>query len=118
MSDIITIAEQITKKNQEIDLIRREIRQRGEDKATTESEYDKVIAVTLIKLKNGYAFELDGNTIQNPATTIMEKLAKGICWHEKLNMEKADANYKSIISNLEAAKSQLNALQSLNKHLD
>jgi hypothetical protein len=118
MNDIISITEQIQKKIREIDEIRKEIKQRGEDKARTESEYDKSVSITLIKLKNGYSFQLDGMTIQNPATTIMEKLAKGICFQEKRNMEIADAMYKSVVSNLEAVKAQLNALQSLNRHLD
>jgi hypothetical protein len=118
MSELIAISEQIQKKIQEIDSIRKEIKTRGEDKARTESEYDKAITVTLIRLKNGYAFELDGMTIQNPGISIMDKLAKGLCWQQKRDMEVADAMYKSVISNLEAVKAQVNALQSLNKHLD
>ena len=116
--DIIQITNQIADKIKVIDIIRKEIKERGENKAITLSNYDKAMSITLIKLKNGSSFEIDGQTIESPPASIMEKIAKGICWQEKLEAEKADADYKSIISNLEAVKSQLNALQSLNKHLD
>jgi hypothetical protein len=118
MSDIIEISKQIEAKIREIDKIRSQIKQRGEEKAQTASDYDKAMAMTLIGLENGKVYTLDGYTINDPPKSIMEKTARGICWQEKLEADKAEANYKSIISNLEAVKSQLNALQSLNKHLD
>src|SRR4030042_3806676 len=116
MNDLIQISEQIVKKIKEIDLIRAEIKQRGEDKANTASNYDKAIAITLMKLKSGKPIDFEGDTIYDVPVTIMEKMAKGLCWQEKLEMDKAEANYKSVISNLEAVKSQLNALQSLNRN--
>ena len=118
MTDIIKISQQIEAKINEIDKIRAEIKQRGQDKAQTASDYDKAITKTLIGLKNGLPFELDGQKICDPPASIMDKVSRGICWKEKLEMDKAEASYKSIISNLEAVKSQLNALQSLNKHID
>lgn len=116
--DHIIIAESIQKKIKEIDEIRREIKERGEQKAQAVSEYDKRIAIILIELKNGRKFLLENQEIENPPVSIMEKIAKGLCWEEKLEMEKAEANYRSVISNLEAVKNQLSALQSLNKYLE
>jgi len=116
--DIITLTEQIQKKINEIDMIRMQIKERGENKSQTIGEYEREIAVTIIKLKNGIEFEVDGQKIQNPQVTILEKIARGICWDKKIEMEKADAAYKSIIVNLEAVEAQLNAFQSLNRHLD
>lgn len=116
--DLISITNQIQKKISEIDNIRKDIKERGELRAQTAMEYDKLITITLIKLKNGTKFEIDGEIIDSPPATIMEKIAKGICWQEKLEMEKADANYKSLITNLEAVKAQLNGLQSIHRNLD
>jgi hypothetical protein len=118
MTDLITISEQIEKKIVEIDHIRSEIKQRGEEKARTAAVYDMVVAKTLMGLENGREYVIDGDTIKNPPKSIMEKLARGLAWEEKLRMDTAEANYKSIISNLEAVKSQLNALQSLNRNLE
>ena len=118
MSDIISISQQIEAKIKEIDRIRAEIKQRGEDKANTASEYDKQIALTLIGLKNGKVYTLEGQTINDPPATKTEKIARGICWEAKLEMDKAEANYKSILSNLEAVKAQLNGLQSIYRNLE
>ena len=48
----------------------------------------------------------------------MDKLARGICWQHKLEMEKAEALYKSAITNLDATMAQLSAYQSMNRYLD
>lgn len=116
--NIIQIAEEIQKKIQEIDLIRKEIKSRGDAKAETITNYEKAITITLIRLENGASFLIDNDTVQNPPKSIMDKLAKGLCWKEKLEMEKAEASYKSLIINLEAVQSQLNGLQSIFRHLD
>lgn len=116
--NLINIADEIMKKNKDIDKIRADIRQRGENKAKTIATYEKTMSLTIIKLKNGETFELDGNAISNPQTTILEKIAKGICWETKLEMETADALYRSATTNLQAVIAQLNSLQSLFRHLD
>jgi hypothetical protein len=116
--DLIQISEQIVKKIKEIDIIRGELKIRGENKAQTASNYDRAIALLLMGMKNGQEYVLAGCKIINPPASIMDKVARGICWQEKLEMDKAEANYKSVVSNLDAVKSQLNALQSLNRNLD
>jgi hypothetical protein len=116
--ELMQISEQIVKKIKEIDTIRAELKKRGEDKALTASDYDRNIAMTLMGLENGKAYNIGDDVVQNPPKSIMEKLARGLCWQEKLEMDKAEANYKSVVSNLDAVKSQLNALQSLNRNLD
>ncbi len=118
MNDIIEISKQIIKKIKEIDIIRAEIKQRGDDKARAASVYDMEISKTLIGLENGKTYELDGEKIKEPPKSIMEKVAKGICWDKKLEMDSSEAAYKSVITNLSAVQAQLNALQSLNKHLE
>ena len=92
-------------------------KRRTESKASKETEYEKALAITLIKLKNGVKFRFEDQDVINPPTTIVEKIAKGICWNEKLAMEESDMSYKSAITNLNAVQSELNALQSLHKYL-
>jgi hypothetical protein len=93
------------------------IKERAENKAIALSEYDKSMAITIMKLKNGVEMQLDDVTISNPPATLIEKIAKGICWEAKQKMELSEALYKSCISNIDATQAILNGYQSLNKHL-
>ena len=116
--NITDIAFEIQKKIKEIDNIRKEVRERGEAKAASIGEYEKALAVVIIALKNGTSFELNNEKIINPQATYLKDIAKGLCFLQKIKMETAEAMYKSVLVNLEAAQSQLNALQSLFRHLD
>lgn len=116
--ELCEISKEIIKKINQIEIIRAEIKERGIKKAVANSDYDKKIAITIIKLKNGAEMQLENEFIKNPPATIIDKIARGICWQEKLNMDKADSEYKSCISNLDAVQSQLNAYQSLNRYQD
>ena len=98
--------------------MRAEIKNRAKARAETISNYERQISVTIIKLKNGVRFEVDGEEIQNPPVTIIEKIAKGICYESKLDMELAEGEYKSLITNIETVKAELNGLQSINRHLE
>ncbi len=77
--------------------------------------YEKSLAKTIIQLKNGKEMELEGEKIQNPPATIMEKIARGICYQEKMNADLADITYKSTIVKIQTIQAELNAYQSLFK---
>jgi len=98
--------------------MQKEIKMRSEKRAEANSNYDKQLAITLVKLANNRPIEFEGEVLENVKTTVAEKIAKGICWESKLEMDKSDANYKSLITNIEAEKSILNGYQSINRHLD
>lgn len=118
MPDIISISQSIQHKIAEIDLIRSEIRKRGDSKAQTIADYDRSLAITIIRLRNGEPMELDGHAVVNPQATVLEKIARGLCWEEKLRMERADAEYKSAVTNLSACEAQLNGEQSILRYQD
>lgn len=118
MGDLIDIAQQIYDCKEALDKMKPEIKSRAQKRASALAEYDKKIAITIMGLKNGKTFEMDNQRIVDPPVTVMEKLAKGLCYQEKLAMELADAEYKSLMSNIETTKAQLNGLQSINKHLE
>lgn len=115
--DIIKISDEIYKKVKLLEKIRGVIKERAEGKAGAAAEYDKVLALTIMKLQAGKEIELEGEKIQNPAATITEKIAKGVCWKEKLEMDKAEALYKCAISNISSVESEMNGLQSVFRHL-
>ena len=118
MSDILVIAERIEQKIKLLENMRKEIRERAEKKAVTMAEYDKVLAVTIIKLKNNVELEFEGLKIEHPQATVMEKIAKGICWKERLEAEKADALFKSLTSNIASVMAELTGYECINKYLD
>ena len=116
--DVITIADLIHKRIKLLETMRKEIRERAENKAVTQSNYDKKLAVTIVMLKNGSEIEFEGQLVKNPPITIMKEISKGICWQEKLQADRAEALYKSLISNIDSVQAELNGFQSINRHLD
>jgi len=116
--DIITINERITKGILLLRKTREQLRKRAEEKAKAIADYEKSLAVTLIKLRNGEAFRIDGEIAVDPPVSIMEKLAKGICYKESIAKDLAETNYKNGIVALETIKAEINALQSILKYLE
>lgn len=118
MNDVISVKDQMLKFSAQLTNAKKELIKKADRKAETAAEYDKVIALTLAKLRNGRHFEIDGEEIQNPPVSIMDKLAKGLCWEQSLAKEKAETGYKAVNTSIDIIKSQLNALQSVYRHLD
>ena len=77
--------------------------------------YDLAIAKTLMGLKNGKSYELEGETIIDPPVTIMEKIAKGVCFREKMAMDRANLELKRVCRKMDGVKTKISALQSINK---
>ena len=109
------VAKEIEDKIKLLEQGRAKLEQAGFEKAEQNGLYEKALALTIMKLKNGEIMELEGEKIQDPPATILEKIARGICYQEKMNSELAETNYKSIIIKMEAIQSELNAYQSLYK---
>ena len=116
--ELLQISKEIKTKIELLESMRKVVKDRGDKKAIAISEYEKIIAITIIELKNGIEKELDGRVIKNPPITIIDKIAKGICYKEKHEMEKYAAMYKSAIINIQTVSIELNALQSIFRHLD
>ena len=62
-------ADQIDKKIALLEEGRATILKSAEAKAKTIGQYDKKLAIVLIKLKNGESLSLEGNTIEKPPAT-------------------------------------------------
>lgn len=87
----------------------------GKAAAELERDYKRKLAVTLIKLKNGVALELEGETIESPPATISVKIAEGICAEESMAMDVAANSWRLSLENLKNIATQITALQSLLK---
>jgi hypothetical protein len=119
MMDIISVQEEITRKIQLLEIGRKLVRERAVKKAEAIANYEKVVALTIMQLKMGRTFELDGVTVGGQmAANLLEKLAKGICWQERLETERADGEYKAAVVGIESVISELNGWQSIFRRLD
>jgi len=116
--EVAKVAKQIEDKIKLLEDGRIKLQGAANDKATFSAMYDLAIAKTLIMLENGKSFELEGQAVKNPPKSIMEKIAKGICWEEKLKSDQADTTYKAVISKMNAIQAELNGYQSIYKHLE
>jgi len=112
------IARKINDKIKLLEKGRSELKAAAIEKANRSAEYDKVIAITLIELKNGVTKELNGQMIQNPPATISEKIAKGLCWQERLEADKAEALYKITVQKMLSIQAELNGYQSIFRYQD
>lgn len=122
MSDLITAAKEIERLVRILDEIKVTIKPRGEERARAIANYDKSLAIAIVKLKalqKGQQMDLQGEKIEGPIpTTNIKELAKGMCYEELIAKEEADALYKSAITNINVAQAQLSAYQSINRHMN
>ena len=118
MSDVINVAQKIESITQEIDRARKNLPLRAQEKSAHIGAYEKKIALVMMGLKNGKEYKLEDQSVRDPVNTIIEKIARGICWKEKMNMDLAESNYKVAMKNLDALESVLQGYQSINRHLE
>jgi hypothetical protein len=123
MQDAITYAQKIEDMIGEIETIVNSLQEAGEIKAKGISDYDRKLAITVLKLKNGIINTMedeDGTFIVIPPSLPVrdrELIAKGLVYMAAYEKESGEAGYKGLISTLEARRAQVNALQSINKIL-
>ncbi len=106
MPDMIAYAKHIEELITAIKKRYTEIDSLGEAKAQTAVDYDKAVAVATITLKGDYP------------VTLLDKVVKGECTVQLYAKIVAESAYKACIVKIEANKAQLNAYQSLFRHLD
>ncbi len=115
--DLLTIAKLIYGRVQELERLKADLSHLAESKASTAALYDKNLAMTIVGLKNGKEYELETVKIAEQPTTIIEKVAKGIIWKDKLAMDSAESAYKNAFKIIELTQAQLNGYQSINRYL-
>lgn len=115
--EVVEVAKEIEKRIELLAEARKLLAERASLKAVTIAEYDKALAITLIKLREGIEMEFEGHKIKGVPVTVMEKLAKGMCWQERLAMEEANGLYGVAVSGMNSLQAELNGYQSVYKHL-
>ena len=118
MEDILSVSRKIQEKIKTLELGRSLLKERAEEKAYAVGEYEKQIAKTLIGLKNGKEYTLEGERIQNPPASTTEKIARGICFQEKINSELAETSYRNAVIGMQAIEAEINSWQSIFRYLE
>lgn len=115
MQDALTNAAKIEFSISEIEKLIDEVEDVAQMKANGIANYDKAVAITILKLKQGLIKEFEGTKIESIPATVLPTIAKGICYKEAYDKEIGESIYKGLITKIEARKAQLNGYQSLNK---
>lgn len=106
--ELIKIADEIRGKVRLLEQGRAELQNKAQNRAQAIAEYDKCLAVSIIKHRDSGKY---------PATLI-EKIAKGDCYKERAAAELAEAEYKLTVTKMNAIQAELNGFQSIYRHLD
>ena len=116
--EVIQIAQEIEKKIKLLEQARNKLKKYGDEKSETIAQYERELALTIVKLRNNAIGEWQELKVTDLPASIIEKTARGIVAPYLLECEKAEATYKSLVVYIDCVKSELNACQSLNRYLD
>jgi len=83
------------------------IKEYADKKATTIAEYEKALSIAVLRLKT-----------EGEYVSVIDRLARGDCWKQKLEADKAESYYRNAIKGLEAFEAILNGWQSIFRHLE
>jgi len=118
MEDVIGTSQIMTKIVMAIGAERGKLFELGRAKAETEAMYKKFVAITMVKLLRGDTLGLDNVEVKCTSQTNLKSFAEGLCHKELAAKLVAENEYKSCIVNLECLRANLNANQSIFRHLD
>jgi len=116
--DVGTVSGQIQECIVLLDKGRAKLDEAATSVAIRRAEYDRDLAICLMKMRNGKAVTLEGEVIENPPASTSEKIAKGVVWESRLALEEAEAQYKVIVSKIDVIRAKLNGYQSIYRRLD
>lgn len=115
--EVTQIAQKIEERIKLLEQTRPKLKSYGEDKAERLALYERELALTIVKLRNNGIEEWEGMNVKDLPASVVEKTAKGMCSDFSLEVEKAEANYKSLITYIQMVECELNAYQSIFRHL-
>ena len=118
MQDLITLRAKIETSLETLQWARNELKIRSKDKAKAMGEYEKKIAITMLRLRQGQTIDLDGEEISYSATTGLDKIAKGVCYKESIALDLAESTYKNAVLGIQTVMAEINAYQSILRYLE
>ena len=115
--EAVEVAREITSKIKELDRLKLLLRSAINKQCEAASEYDKQLALTILKIKSGAIASIEGIPIDKPPASLIDKLAKGVCFNERLVADTAEQELRAIESKIRITMAQLNGYQSINRYL-
>ena len=85
--ELVKVAKEIQDKVRLLVAGRKILKHRAKAKADAIGEHKKELAKTLMQLRNGVEFELEGVKIKNPPASYCREIADGLCWKTRVEME-------------------------------
>jgi hypothetical protein len=113
--DISENAQHIFDSIQKLESLVDQLEEVANSKATAIMEYEKEIAVTIIKLRNGVIQKFEGQEIKSIPANLIHIVAKGICYRQGFDNELAECFYNKLNKQIDAARAILNGYQSIFK---
>ena len=114
--DLVEISKKIYDKVCESEAIRGLIKERIKRSAKATAEYDKAIALAMVRLSSGERMKIDDvETPEKITASTVKDYAKGVCFIECMEKETAEGLLKSALKNLDALGNELAALENINK---
>lgn len=89
------------------------LEQTGKNMVEAEANYIKKKAKTILGLRNGKEFHVEGERVVNPPVTIIESIARGYCWKELMARDMAAIAYKNLVEGINILKSQKNGYEKI-----
>jgi hypothetical protein len=114
--ELFAVSSKIQEKINLLEAGRKELYKRSQKRAEKMANYEKVLGITILKLKNNAIKDYDGMSCENLPATILEKVAKSMVWSDKLEVELAETKYKNAVVGLNCLESEMNGYQSIQKY--
>lgn len=81
-------------------------------------EYEKDLAVTILKIRHNEPLELEGRKVEKLPATLTKPVAEALCNESRFKAELASRKVKALIKKLDICMAQLNGWQSINKYVE
>lgn len=118
MDDVLSVGKMIDSMITDIGTERRRLDDLAKHKARTKANWKKTRTTTMVSLRAGMVYNIDDVEVGCKSETNLKSTAEGVVSELEYDMDVAESAYKNCIVNLDCLKAQLNAKQSIYRHLD
>ena len=116
--DLITIRNKIEENLKLLRATSRELKIRSQDKANAKGEYEKQLAIAMLRLRQGEPEFIESISAEWQSVSGLERIAKGLCYKESIALDLAESAYKNAVIGIQTVQVEINALQSILRYLE
>ena len=116
--EVMNVANQINARIKRLGELCKKLDEAGQKKADAIALYDLSYAKAMAMIGLSKVNTIEGEQLpESRPATVLGKYAAGLCWKEKAGLEIATNEYKSLITKIECMLAEINAKQSIFRHL-